>query len=92
MRGMKLNLTTAAKIIEFKIMQQNNTPRILSRKQAADYLGICESFFDKQITLGAYPAPVSMGVRKLWDKHQLDTAIDRLFADTEIQVEEIVLQ
>lgn len=72
--------------------QPHITPRGLNRQQAASYVGIGESFFDKQIALGVYPPPTRLGIRKLWDKQQLDLAMDRLFAGTEIQVEEIVLQ
>jgi predicted DNA-binding transcriptional regulator AlpA len=72
--------------------QNHITPRGLSREQAATYVGIGTTFFDKQIALGVYPEPVRVGVRKLWDRVQLDSALDRLFAGDAAGEEEIVLQ
>jgi predicted DNA-binding transcriptional regulator AlpA len=54
------------------------TPRLLNREQAASYLGISASAFDKQVADRVVPGPKSFGSRRVWDIRQLDAAIDRL--------------
>ena len=51
-------------------------PRVLSREQAADYVGLGVTFFDKQVKAGIFPDSVRIGSRKLWDIRQLDRALD----------------
>ena len=67
-------------------------PRVLSREQAADYVGLGVTFFDKQVKAGLFPDSVRIGSRKLWDIRQLDRALDSLFAGAATENEEIVLQ
>jgi hypothetical protein len=50
---------------------------------AARYLGISPSHFDKQRTLGAIPAPRSMLGVVLWDRHDLDRLFDDLPAEAQ---------
>ena len=54
----------------------NITPRGLRRAQAAAYIGISPSHFDKQRALGAIPAPRSMFGVDLYDRHELDFLFD----------------
>lgn len=51
-------------------------PRGLSRVQAAEYIGISPSMFDKQVADGKLPAPKRIGGRVIWDRKQLDCAFD----------------
>lgn len=76
------------------IQSPNSTPwpRVLSREQAADYVGLGVSFFEKQVKAGIFPDSVRIGSRKLWDIRQLDRALDFLFAGGTTESEEIVLQ
>jgi predicted DNA-binding transcriptional regulator AlpA len=67
-------------------------PRGLSRVQAAAYVGLGVTFFDKQVSAGVFPDSVKIGSRKLWDIRQLDGALDSLFAGPSIQSEEIELR
>jgi hypothetical protein len=57
--------------------QSDFTPRGLRRADAARYLGISASHFDKQREEGAIPPPLRMFGVMLWDRHALDT----LFGD-----------
>lgn len=52
-------------------------PRGLRRAQAAQYLGISPSHFDKQRAQGAIPAPRQMLGVEIYDRLDLD----RLFGD-----------
>ncbi len=52
-------------------------PRLLSREQAAAYVGLSVNSF--KIRVGReFPDPKIIGARKLWDRRQLDEAVDRL--------------
>jgi hypothetical protein len=42
-------------------------PRGLSRVQAAEYVGVSASTFDKRVTDGDMPAPKRSGERVIWD-------------------------
>jgi hypothetical protein len=50
----------------------NTAPRGLRRVDAARYLGISPSHFDKQRDLGAIPSPKLLFGVMLWDRHDLD--------------------
>ncbi|WP_299935365.1 hypothetical protein [uncultured Nitratireductor sp.] len=54
----------------------NAWPRGLRRAQAAAYLGISPSHFDKQRALGVIPAPRRMFDVDLYDRHELDLLFD----------------
>ena len=53
-------------------------PRLLSREEAAAYLGISPSLFEQKVNLGMFPLPLSIGTRKLWDRHKLDESVNVL--------------
>lgn len=54
-------------------------PRVLSRGQAAKYLGLGISTFDRLVEAGLMPKPLKLPMRKvLWDRRAIDHALDRL--------------
>jgi hypothetical protein len=59
-------------------------PRLLSRLQAAVYVGLSATEFDPWAKEHRVK-PIRRGRRVLWDRHRLDLVIDRLFdaLDTE---------
>lgn len=52
-------------------------PRGLRRAQAAAYLGISPSHFDKQRAVGAIPPPRQLFGVELYDRHDLDSLFER---------------
>lgn len=57
------------------------TRRGLSRVEAADYIGISPTTFDKMVIAGEMPSPKRVGTRKIWDVRALDLAFDDLPGD-----------
>lgn len=56
-----------------------NWPRLLTRAQAASYLGLLVTAFNEGLEDGAWPAPITIhGRTKLWDRRRLDEAVDTL--------------
>lgn len=55
---------------------QTIQPRGLRRVQAAAYLGISPSHFDKQRAAGAIPSPRAMLGVELYDRYDLDSLFD----------------
>lgn len=55
-------------------------PRGLRRADAAAYLGISPSHFDKQRAAGAIPAPRNILGVVLWDRYDLDKIFDGVTA------------
>jgi len=55
-------------------------PRLLSRTEAATYAGVSPSLFDNLIAEEVYPKSKTIpGHRRVvWDRHELDIAIDEL--------------
>lgn len=53
-------------------------PRLLSREQAAAYVGLSPETFLKEVLAGTFPHPFPLrkAKRKLWDKAELDRALD----------------
>lgn len=51
-------------------------PRLLSRKLAAAYVGLSIPAFEAEVKKGAWPAPQRHGRRVLYDRAQLDRALD----------------
>ena len=51
-------------------------PRGLSRSQAAAYIGISVTTFDKLVFDGSMPRPVAIRSRKVWDRIRLDAAFE----------------
>ena len=56
-------------------------PRGLSREEAAAYIGIGATHFDKLVADGRMPAPRRLGSRAIWDRHDVDEAFERLPRD-----------
>jgi excisionase family DNA binding protein len=53
-------------------------PRGLSRVQAAEYVGVSPSTFDKMVANGEMPTPKRIRARLIWDLRRLDCAFDAL--------------
>jgi len=53
-------------------------PRGLNREQAAAYVGVGTTLFDAMVAEGKMPKPFCVRARRIWDRHRLDLAIDRL--------------
>jgi hypothetical protein len=62
-------------------LPDNLPPRGLSRTQAAAYVGVSPTLFDRGVKDGKLPRPFRFYRRTLWDKEKLDAAIAAL--DTE---------
>lgn len=56
-------------------------PRGLSRVQAAAYVGVSASTFDKMVADGEMPAPKRIRGRVIWDRNRLDCAFDAIDDD-----------
>jgi predicted DNA-binding transcriptional regulator AlpA len=54
-------------------------PRGLSRVEAAAYVGVSPSLFDQGVAAGTLPKSARIGRRLLWDRRQIDRALDALF-------------
>ena len=54
-------------------------PRGLSRLEAARYVGLSPSKFDELVRDGRMPAPAPIDGRRIWDRMELDGALDALF-------------
>jgi predicted DNA-binding transcriptional regulator AlpA len=53
-------------------------PRLVSRADAAHYVGISATLFYGLVSQGLMPFPKAVGSRRLWDVLELDKAIDEL--------------
>lgn len=53
-------------------------PRMLTRKDAAEYCGVSIPSFEREISLGRLPMPVKLGNRDHWCIKGLDAALDRI--------------
>ena len=56
-------------------------PRGLSRIEAARYVGVSPSTFDKMVNSGEMPQPKRVGTRCIYDRSALDAAFDLLDMD-----------
>ena len=61
--------------------------RGLSRREAAEYVGLSESQFVKLVTNRRMPAPKTVGRRTIYDRFELDEAFDELPANAEMGIE-----
>ena len=70
-------------------------PRGLSRVQAAAYVGISPSLFDRLVADGRMPPPKVIESRRVWDRFQLDAAFSALpsgdWQPADMQDEEIIV-
>jgi predicted DNA-binding transcriptional regulator AlpA len=68
--------------------RQNNrlpiAPRGLSRGEAATYIGVSQTFFDKLVREGLMPTAKRIGARRVWDRFELDDAFDALSANDDV--------
>jgi predicted DNA-binding transcriptional regulator AlpA len=53
-------------------------PRGISRSDAAAYIGISPSLFDRLVGNGKLPQPLRLASRKVWDVRALDRMFDAL--------------
>lgn len=58
--------------------------RGLSRQEAARYVGISTTTFDKLVHEGKMPQPFRIGARTIWDLRKLDAAFDVLSGPEEV--------
>ncbi|HVV41578.1 MAG TPA: hypothetical protein VHC94_11000 [Nitrobacter sp.] len=65
------------------VLPDSLPPRGLSRVQAAAYVGVSPSHFDKLIRDRVMPPPKRLGGRVVWDLKQLDKAFDALDAESD---------
>jgi predicted DNA-binding transcriptional regulator AlpA len=54
----------------------DNSPRLIGRREAAEYLGIAESTFSVWVATLKMPQPIA-GTRR-WDKKAIDARLDEL--------------
>ena len=59
-------------------------PRGLSRVDAAAYVGVSPSLFIMMVDDGRMPKPRVANARRIWDRRELDAAIDALPHDGEM--------
>lgn len=52
-------------------------PRLLSREQAARYVGVSPAQFDREVSTGRWPTPERRGSRVTWDRRLIDRAQDK---------------
>jgi predicted DNA-binding transcriptional regulator AlpA len=60
------------------VLPNNLPPRGLSRVEAAAYIGISPSLFDRGIKDRLWPKPFRVYGRVLWCRRKLDAALDLL--------------
>ena len=53
-------------------------PRGLRLEMAAAYRGVCPNTFLAEVKAGLMPPPETRGRMKIWDRHRMDRAWDRL--------------
>ena len=53
-----------------------------NRREAASYVGVSPTHFDKLVRQGAIPGPLELMGRNVWDIRALDRALDTLSGTT----------
>jgi hypothetical protein len=53
-------------------------PRGLNREQAAEYVGVGVTLFDRLVADGKLPKPVEVNSRRIWDRWALDASFGAL--------------
>jgi predicted DNA-binding transcriptional regulator AlpA len=53
-------------------------PRGMSRQEAARWIGVSPSKFEQLVKDGRMPRPKIIDARVIWDRYQLDAAMDEL--------------
>jgi predicted DNA-binding transcriptional regulator AlpA len=59
-------------------MQRVYERRGKNREEAAFYIGVGTTIFDKMVATGQMPQPKMVGTRTIWDHYELDQFFDRL--------------
>lgn len=59
---------------QHNVLPTSLPPRGLSRVEAAAYVGLSPSTFDKLVADGRMPKPKHIGARVVWDRMKLDAA------------------
>jgi predicted DNA-binding transcriptional regulator AlpA len=73
-----LTLTRKAPVARRDVLPLNLPPRVLSRVEAAAYVGISAPTFDRAIKDRLMPKPFRLYGRVLWDRRKLDAAVAAL--------------
>jgi predicted DNA-binding transcriptional regulator AlpA len=60
------------------LLPESLPPRGLSRAQAAAYVGVSPTLFDRMVTDHKMPKPVRIYGRTVWDRRKVDAAFDAL--------------
>jgi len=60
------------------VLPPSLAPRGLRRVEAAAYIGVSPSTFDKMIAQGVMPKPKRFGDRTIWDRWQIDEAFSAI--------------
>ena len=60
-----------------RTLPANLTPRAVCREDAAGYLSISPTHFNKLVRDGLLPQPMALGGRRVWDVRALDRVLDR---------------
>ena len=66
-----------------RLLPYSLPPRGLSRVEAAAYVGVSPTTFDILVTEQQMPRPARCRRRLLWDRRQIDRAMDALFNERE---------
>jgi predicted DNA-binding transcriptional regulator AlpA len=53
-------------------------PRLMSREEAARWVGVSPSLFDQLVADSRMPSPKRINSRVVWDRYQLDAAVEDL--------------
>jgi predicted DNA-binding transcriptional regulator AlpA len=72
------NLESKAKRGRGNILPASLPPRGLRREEAAAYIGVSPSTFDKMVADGRMPVPKRINARTVWDRIRIDLAFDAL--------------
>jgi hypothetical protein len=66
------------KVAKDRRVAANLHPRGLNREQAALYVGLSASTFNKLVAAHVLPAALAFGRRRVWDRRALDKALDAM--------------
>jgi predicted DNA-binding transcriptional regulator AlpA len=76
---MRLDLPDAGNAVrKWQQLPDSLAPRGLSRLQAAAYVGVSVTTFDRMVKDRLMPGPMRIYSRNVWDRRKVDAAIDAL--------------
>jgi predicted DNA-binding transcriptional regulator AlpA len=67
-----------ARTVRTSVLPASLPPRGLNRIQAAEYVGVSPTLFDRMAKDGRMPRGRQIDGRVVWDRHELDVAFDAL--------------